>query len=179
MVCTHWLRQSYVCAEAEKYEHTWQRCTSHVYICIYIYHKVWDKVIFLFPNSTVQPLKFWNVWIISRTLYWACNYSSMLGLKLIHVTKRGSNHKRVHHSSLIFNRIIHDDVIMWRYFLRYCSPVGSLKLVGQWREAELWSFHWCASEQTTEKNSPHAGDLRRDGAHCGVTVIISDYVFRQ
>ena len=37
----------------------------------------------------VAPLKFRNGWVISPTLYQACNYLSMLGLKLNHVSKRG------------------------------------------------------------------------------------------
>ena len=82
----------------------------------YSNHKVRNVVIFLFTNSTVQPLKFWNGWVISHTPYWACNYLSMLGLKLIHVTKRGNNHQRDHHSSLICNRVIHDDSSYWHIF---------------------------------------------------------------
>ena len=53
----------------------------------YILYKVWDEVIYPFPNyskllihsqtSTVQPLTFGKVWVIS-----------MLGLKLIHVDNK-------------------------------------------------------------------------------------------
>ena len=37
----------------------------------------------------MQPLKFRNGLVISSHTSWWCNYLSMLGLKLIHITKRG------------------------------------------------------------------------------------------
>ena len=36
----------------------------------------------------VAPSKFGNGWVISLRLYWACDYFSMLGLKLNHVSKK-------------------------------------------------------------------------------------------
>ena len=45
---------------------------------------------------TVPPLKFRNGWVISSPKnYWACDYLSMLGLKLIHVSKMGLNRLRL------------------------------------------------------------------------------------
>ena len=41
-------------------------------------------------TSTVQPLKFRNGLVIQPTLNWACDYLSMLGSKLNHVSKRGN-----------------------------------------------------------------------------------------
>ena len=38
-------------------------------------------------TSTVQPLRFQNRRVIHITLYWIWDYSSMLGLKFIHVSK--------------------------------------------------------------------------------------------
>ena len=50
----------------------------------------------------VQPLKFRNGLIISPTLYQACDYLSMLGLKLNHVNKvKGAPASRCVDSSLI------------------------------------------------------------------------------
>ena len=40
-------------------------------------------------STTVQPLKFGNGYVISSTLYQACDYLSMLVLKLNHVSRRG------------------------------------------------------------------------------------------
>ena len=40
-------------------------------------------------TSTVAPFKYWNGQVISPHTYNGCNYLSMLGLKLIHVSKRG------------------------------------------------------------------------------------------
>ena len=37
----------------------------------------------------MQPLEFRNGWVISSHSYWACDYLFMLGLKLIHASKRG------------------------------------------------------------------------------------------
>ena len=55
-----------------------------------MYNKVWDKIIYPFPNcngATVEVLE-WDRWF-HPTLYNGCNYLSMLGLKLNHVSKRG------------------------------------------------------------------------------------------
>ena len=40
-------------------------------------------------TQTVPPFKFGNELVIHPTHYWACDYLSMMGLKLIHVNKRG------------------------------------------------------------------------------------------
>ena len=37
----------------------------------------------------MKPLKFRNGYVILSPIYWACDYLSMLKLKLIHVSKRG------------------------------------------------------------------------------------------
>ena len=43
----------------------------------------------LLIHSQTAPLKFGNGWAIWSHIYWACDYLSMLGLKLDHVSKRG------------------------------------------------------------------------------------------
>ena len=55
------------------------------------------KLLIHSQTSTVQPLKFGNGYIISPTLYWACDYLSMLGLKLIHASQR-PRQSRLHRS---------------------------------------------------------------------------------
>ena len=50
--------------------------------------KVWVKLFIHSQTSTVAPLKFGNWKIIPPTLYNGCSSLSMLGLKLIHVSKR-------------------------------------------------------------------------------------------
>ena len=40
-------------------------------------------------TSTAQPLKFGNWQVISSHIYNGCDYLSLLGLRLIHVSKRG------------------------------------------------------------------------------------------
>ena len=47
-----------------------------------IYFKVWDEITYPFPNF--NGCRYFHI-----TLYNVCNYFSMLGLKLIHVSKRG------------------------------------------------------------------------------------------
>ena len=51
---------------------------------------MWGEITYPFQTATVQPLKFGNGSIISPTLNWACDYLSKLGLRLVHVSKRGS-----------------------------------------------------------------------------------------
>ena len=41
-----------------------------------------------FRKSIVHPLKVGNISISSPPLYWGCDYSSLLGSKLLHVTER-------------------------------------------------------------------------------------------
>ena len=55
-----------------------------------IHYKVWDEITYSFPNFNG-----WSRWSLGMeklfhpTPYWACDYLSMLCLKLIHVSKRG------------------------------------------------------------------------------------------
>ena len=76
------------------------------------------------------------------------------------------------------SRVVHDDVIKWKYFPRYWpfergvhrSPVNSPHK-GQWRGALMfslicvWINGWV--------NNREAGDLRRHRAHYDVTVMVS------
>ena len=47
------------------------------------------KLLIYFQTSTIQRLKFGNGLVIHFTIYWACDYLSMLGLESIHVSTRG------------------------------------------------------------------------------------------
>ena len=74
---------------------------------------------------------------------------------------------------------LHDDVIKWKYFPRYChfgrvihqSPVDS-PCKDQWWGALMFSSI-CAWTNVSASNQ-EAGDLRRHGAHYDVTVICID-----
>ena len=50
---------------------------------------MWDEITCPFQTSTVASLKLGNRLAFHPTLYCACDYFFMLGLKLIHVSKRG------------------------------------------------------------------------------------------
>ena len=51
---------------------------------IYFHHTLWDETIYLFQNITsCTGVGKWFHW----TLYWTCDYLSMMRLKLIHVSK--------------------------------------------------------------------------------------------
>ena len=54
----------------------------------YNHYKEWHEITHQFQASTVQPLKFENG-LFRPTLHRACDYLSMLGLKLFHVSKMG------------------------------------------------------------------------------------------
>ena len=57
--------------------------------------QVWDEITYPFPNFNGCTMEVWE-WIsnfIPHTLYNGCNYLPMLGLKLIHVSKRGDLNK--------------------------------------------------------------------------------------
>ena len=51
--------------------------------------KVLDKITYPFPNFNGYTVEFCKRISNLNTLYYGCNYLSMLGLKLIHVIKRG------------------------------------------------------------------------------------------
>ena len=50
--------------------------------------KVWDKITYLFPNFNSCTVEVWKWEVIYPKLYNGCNYLYMLGLKLIHFSKR-------------------------------------------------------------------------------------------
>ena len=60
-----------------------------VRISNYIQYKVRDDISHPFLNLNGATVEVWE-WVkcFHHTLYWACDYLSMLGLKLIHVNKR-------------------------------------------------------------------------------------------
>ena len=61
------------------------------WIINYIHYKGWSEVIYPFPNFNGGTVEVWE-WIsnfIQHSTPWTCDYLSMLGLKLIHVNKRG------------------------------------------------------------------------------------------
>ena len=59
------------------------------WISNYIHYKLWYEITYPFSNLNSAAVKVWE-WIsnVIFTLYWAYDYLSMLGLKLIHVSKR-------------------------------------------------------------------------------------------
>ena len=72
--------------------------TPVLYLAIFWNH-VWDELVCFIPTDVDyfeasynlnygENVKVWK-WLSDFILYWACNYLSMLGLKLIHVSKRG------------------------------------------------------------------------------------------
>ena len=59
------------------------------WISNYTYYNVWDEITYPFLNFNSATVEVYE-WIKSHpTLYCACDYLSMLGLKLNHVSKRG------------------------------------------------------------------------------------------
>ena len=115
--------------------------------------KVWGDI--TFQTCTAEA---WE-WI--SNFHDGCNYLSMLGLKLNHVSKRGHRNvspkahwiillARLAHIMLFYpsqlSAYLHDDVIKWKYFPRYWPFVR-----GMWiprtkaSDAELWYFLWSAS----------------------------------
>ena len=56
----------------------------------YINHKVGDEITYPFPNFNSTAVEVWE-WISNfiPTLYWACDYLSVLGFQLIYVSVRG------------------------------------------------------------------------------------------
>ena len=64
------------------------------WISDYINDKVWGQIINHSQTLTVAPLKFGNWIVVSSYIYWACNYWSMRGLKLIHISKRDPCHTK-------------------------------------------------------------------------------------
>ena len=137
-------------------------------------------------TSTVQLWKFGN-WKLHPTLSWACDYVSMLGLKLNHVSKRGYWCC----CDLILRQMditdirtgipvpdkseTHDDVIKWKHFPRnwpfvrriHRSPVNS-RHKGQWRGALMFSLICVWINDWV--NNREVGNLRRHRAHCDVIV---------
>ena len=54
-----------------------------------MHSKVWDEIIYPFPNFNGCTVEVWE-WLNNFTPHYnGCNYLSMLGLKLIHFSKRG------------------------------------------------------------------------------------------
>ena len=139
--------------------------------------------------STAAPLK-WEWTQFHLTLYNEHNYLSMLGLKIIHISKRTlwsclkqASHKYIFVSFLSYgveavkSFPIHDDVIKWKHFPRYWTfvrgihrwPVNSPHK-GQWRGALMFALI-CAWINASVNNR-EACDLRRYRVHYDVTAMI-------
>ena len=81
------------------------------------------------------------------------------------------------HSVIKSNSILHDDVMKWKHFPRYCpfvqgihwSPVNSPHK-GQWRGALMFSLIWAWMNDWV--NNREAGDLRRHFAHYDDTLMV-------
>ena len=70
------------------------------WISNYIHYNVWDEITYPFLNFNGQTIDVRNGQVISSTLYQACDYLSMLGLKLNHVVKEASD-RNEHWSSMV------------------------------------------------------------------------------
>ena len=78
-----------------------------------IHHKGWDEIIYPFPNFKAITEEVWE-WIsdlFHLALFWPCNYLSMLGFRLIYVSRHGPvypgfcrcrNRRNQHFSSHVF-----------------------------------------------------------------------------
>ena len=105
------------------------------WISKYIRYKVWDEINYPFLNFNCVIVEVLE-WIsyFTPTLYWACNYLSILGLKLNHVSKRG-------HWCLFTER---QKLTHWGRVTHIC--VGKLTIIGSdngWspgrRQAIIWT----------------------------------------
>ena len=56
--------------------------------------KMWDEITYPFLNFNVCTVEVYE-WMSNFTLHNGCNYLSMLGLKLIHVSKWVTGHQDV------------------------------------------------------------------------------------
>ena len=124
--------------------------------------------------TKLQRLHRWSLGIDKQfhsTLCNGCNFVSMLGLQLNHVSERGPG-------SMLYSSQVppsHDDVIKWKQFPRYWpfvrgihrSPVISPHK-GQCRGALMYFF--CAWINGWVNNRG-GGDLRRHRTHYGVIVM--------
>ena len=58
------------------------------WISNYSHYNVWDEIAYPFPNFNGITVEVWE-WINNFThILWACDYLSILGLKLIHISRR-------------------------------------------------------------------------------------------
>ena len=117
-------------------------------------------------STTVQPLKFRKGYVIA--LYWACDYLSMLELKLIHVIQRGPWWKL---TAITHNTTQKNMVEI------YTFPVFELRLsnllVQQWY---FLIFYKDKEELICQSNSISAGLGHRSGVN--FEDCISNYIFQ-
>ena len=94
------------------------------WISNYIHHKMLVKLLIYSQTSSAGPLKVENGWIIYHTLYWARDYLSMLGLKLIHVTEGGLLEGEYHPSTAYWPHFIPDYWFCW--IIIHVSPIKNI-----------------------------------------------------
>ena len=71
----------------------------------YIHYYVWDNITYPFPYPNDATADVFGMdTLFHPTLYWACDYLSMLGLRLIHVSERGPEH------STLFDAVLEHNV---------------------------------------------------------------------
>ena len=162
------------------------------WISNYVHYTVWVKLRIHYQTTRVQLLKFVIGSIFHQRLYWTCDYLSMLGLKLVHVSKWASGYIVMHHFAFKYTCIAenlitletlsssfalyHDDVIKWKHFPRnwpfvreiHRSPVN-FPHKGQWRGCLLFSLIYARKNDWV--NNREAGDLRRQHGHYDVIVM--------
>ena len=93
--------------------HLWPRLQTLINYRIsnHIHYKKWDEITHLFLDfngATVQLLKFRNGWVISSHIFLGKNYLSMVGIKLIRVSKRANSIR----SEYIFVCVWHELCLM-------------------------------------------------------------------
>ena len=94
---------------------------------------VWDEVIYPFPHIKGAAVEVWE-WISNFIPHFVtgCNYVSMLGLKLVYVSKRGSWWPR----DLHMMRKVQCDVVISRSVLSKLLTTNTTYLV---HEGPMWS----------------------------------------
>ena len=97
----------------------------------------------------IPKLQRCNRWSLGRddlfhpTLYWACDYSSMQGLKSIHVNKRGLRPQCVDTDNLRVTCLTVYGICLWWVCLSWCLPSGGCRCL------RPLGLEWAASLRIT------------------------------
>ena len=91
-----WKTISTICVISASAFHEYELTLIPVWISDYIHYQMWDEITNPFPNFNGATVEVWE-WISNLfypIFHWSCHYLCMLGLKLTHVSKRGSRNER-------------------------------------------------------------------------------------